>query len=666
MRVRWLVTVLALLVWTGIGRADVEDADAGGDWQQRFADDIAAGERITDFQSHIAVDAGGGLTVTETIAVVATGDQIKRGIYRDFPTIYDGPLWTRVRVPFEVVRVERDGLAEPFHTEAQVNGVRVYIGSKDLALPAGPHTYRLTYRTDRQLGFFADHDELYWNVTGNGWAFPIERATAEVQLPLDPTREHVTLEGYTGSAGSTERALTTAIDRRSGTLRFATTRALDPSEGLTIVASFPKGYVREPTAEERRAAWVQSNYHIVAGVAGLAVVLLYFVVAWLAVGRDPSRGTIIPLFEPPLSLDAAGVRYVRRMAYDERCFTAALVSLGVKGWLRIDEQDGDFTLVRERGRQQPLSGPERRLNSALLGGSERLELKQKNHSRIRSGMDDLRQGLVLEYEGAMFRLNRHWVWPGLALSVCTLFAMGLYGPGAGAGAVATAFIMVWLGVWTFACLSLLEIVRRGWREAVRPGAGGVARVFALFSALVVTAFALPFFAGEAFGIVALGTVTTPWAAPLFLVLGGVNWLFSYLLKQPTRSGQLAIDQIDGFRMYLTTAEGDELRQAPPRTPALFEKMLPYAIALGVEHAWSERFTDVLQAAAARGDQGASGPRWYSGQSWNHVGASHFSSMVGSSLSSAISSSSVAPGSSSGSGGGGSSGGGGGGGGGGGW
>ena len=204
----------------------------------------------------------------------------------------------------------------------------------------------LGYKTTRQLGFFDDHDELYWNVTGNGWAFPIDRATANVVLPPDVPLEGVKLEGYTGSEGAKERALTTAVDRGTGTLRFAASRPLGNYEGLTIVADFPKGYVHEPTFEERRASWLRSNQHLVAGGAGLALVLLYYIVAWTAVGRDPRRGTIIPLFEAPLGLDAAGVRYLSGMGYDERCFTAGLVSLGVKGWLHIDERDGEFTLTR--------------------------------------------------------------------------------------------------------------------------------------------------------------------------------------------------------------------------------------------------------------------------------------------------------------------------------
>ena len=226
-----------------------------------------------------------------------------------------------------------------------------------------------------------------------------------------------------------------------------------------------------------------------------------------------------------------------------------------------------------------------------------------------------------------------------------------------------AFIMVWLGFWSYACLSLFENVRRGWRDASRPGISVGSRVFAIILAVIVTAVALPFFAGEVFGLFAMSQITTVWAIPLLLALVVVNWAFAFLLKQPTKAGQAAMDQIRGFRMYLSTAEGDEFRSAPPRTPELFETMLPFAIALGVESAWGERFNDVLRDAAQNGN----GPRWYGGHSWNEIGAAnHFSSMVGSSLSSAVASSSVAPGSSSGSSGGGSSGGGGGGGGGGGW
>jgi uncharacterized membrane protein len=155
----------------------------------------------------------------------------------------------------------------------------------------------------------------------------------------------------------------------------------------------------------------------------------------------------------------------------------------------------------------------------------------------------------------------------------------------------------------------------------------------------------------------------PLALPLLslpLVVTAFMWI-----DAPTKEGRAVLDRVAGFKQYLSITERERLdRMHPPEdTPELFERYLPYAIALGVENRWADRFAGVLAAAAAQGRQGFT---WYSGSSdpWNHPG--RFVSSVGSSLASTISSASTAPGSSSGSGGGGSSGGGGGGGGGGGW
>jgi uncharacterized membrane protein len=143
-------------------------------------------------------------------------------------------------------------------------------------------------------------------------------------------------------------------------------------------------------------------------------------------------------------------------------------------------------------------------------------------------------------------------------------------------------------------------------------------------------------------------------------------LFYHLLKAPTFAGRKIMDQIEGFKLYLSVAEKERLNllNPPEKTPALFEKYLPYALALDVENAWSEQFSEVLARAGTEAQPYT--PVWYSGSSWDGFHTSRFTDSLGSSFASAISSSSSAPGSSSGSGGGGSSGGGGGGGGGSGW
>lgn len=689
----------ALVAWSGQGRAlaPAEDAPLEPDGVAVEPDDactadgdaadcapaaaaadleiapMESAERIVDYRSRIAVAADGGLTVTETIAVVAAGEEIKRGIYRDFPTMYAQELQldelpslpiVRREVPFEVVAVQRDGHPEPYHTEQQDNGVRVYIGDPDVTLPPGPYTYTLTYTTARQLGFFDDHDELYWNVTGNGWSFPIDRASARVVLPAGIPREQMRLEGYTGRQGSTERHLTSAIDPGSGDLEFTTTAPLDSHEGLTIVAAFPKRFFREPSPQEQRAALLSANPILVIGPVGLLLVILYYAGAWIVVGRDPTRGTIIPLFEPPLGLDAAGLRYVSGMAYDERCFTAALVGIAVKGWARISDDDGTYTVSKAGERHTPLGPAERRVNSALLSDAS-IELKQKNHSKIRAAIRSLREALKGEYDGKMFRANRNWLIPGVVLSVLVVLAAGFSGPFQ--SSFAFGFMMIWLTAWTFACFHLVSRVWSSWRDFLRPGAGVFDRIGSGLLSIIATAFAIPFLFGEAFGLIMMVHATSLLMVPVLLGMVGLNFLFYYLLRQPTLAGRRVMDQIDGFKMYLTTAEGAELAQAAPaKTPQLYERLLPYAIALEVENEWAEQFSSVLEKAAAGGDGQGYQPRWFSGSSFNHFGATHFASAFSSSLGTSIASSSVAPGSSSGSSGGGSSGGGGGGGGGGGW
>src|SRR5215468_217752 len=144
----------------------------------------SAVERILDFVSDATVERNGDLTVTETIAVQAEGNEIRRGIFRDFPTTYhrrrDG---SQVIVGFQVLSVTRNGNAEDFTLENLNNGVRVRIGSANRILNTGRHDYVIKYVTTRQIGFFQDFDELYWNATGNGWNFTIDRAEARITLP---------------------------------------------------------------------------------------------------------------------------------------------------------------------------------------------------------------------------------------------------------------------------------------------------------------------------------------------------------------------------------------------------------------------------------------------------------------------------------------------------
>lgn len=617
----------------------------------------AAEERITRFSSEIEIRPDGGLVVTETIAATVEGQRIRRGIYRDFPTRYRDARGRLVLVGFEVLAVERDGRPERWRLEARGAGVRVWIGDPDVLLEPGRHVWTLRYRTDRQLGFFDRHDELYWNVTGNEWAFAIERAEVLVRLPeAAPILDHA---GYTGPRGAKGGDFE-VLEAAAGRFRARTTRVLGPGEGFTVAVAFPKGIVAAP------AGTVRATGPLWAPVAAVVAVLVFYLLVWWRVGRDPPPGTIVPLFEPPSGMGPAAARYVWRAGSDRRGFVGALLDLGVKRRLRvIEDADGAFRLERTDpppGAGQPTPG-ERALFETLFAGAPVVAVDRGSGPRLRAARAALEAVIETEYEGAVFRRNRGWFALGVVVSLLAVAgAIFLVRPGV---EVVAAGILTGLG---FASLLLrLRHLARRWREASTRLAG-LGRLLPELVALVAftvvpLGFLVLVFAdtgqGVPFALWTPAEIATVGAVPVIVLLQAVFWR---LLHAPTRAGRRLLDELAGFRRYLEVAEEHRLGilHPPELTPELFERYLPWAYALDCEHAWSARFNEVLREAAVTPASG-----WYVGRGIRDpvTLSRHLSRSFAAGVATA---SAPPPGSGSGLGGGGSSGGGGGGGGGGGW
>lgn len=617
-----------------------------------------AEERIVEFASEIDVKPSRELVVTENITVVAEGREIRRGIYRDFPTRYQDRSGERVTVPFEVLGVRRNGQPEDWHTESIDNGVRVYFGSANRMLDPGRHSYELTYRTSRQVGFFEDFDELYFNVTGNAWGFPIEQASVVVNLPAGASREDLRLDAYTGRQGEQGDAAVGEVLSGSR-VRFETTRRLAPGEGLTIAVGFPKGLVNEPTAAEERQMFVQDNRIALIGAIGTVAVVLWYLFAWWRVGRDPDGGAIYPRYDPPEGYSPAMLRYVWKMGYDKTCLAAALVSLAVKGALKL-EKDNDEDYVAERLDGDTESATERKLLTELLEEpGDRLVFEQSNHSEIQAGLKAHEKALSGRMEGRYFQLNRWWVIPGIVISVVTLVAMVLSLPGE--EKFVAGFLAVHQTVWNLGTAVLMMRVYRTWRD--------LEGVTGLIGAVLLTAFSIPFAGASVIVLGLFGNMIGWIPALIVVVIGIVNGLFWSWMRAPTMRGRKLLDHVEGLRLYLTVAERDDFERrhgkAPPQTFEEFERLLPYAVALDAADTWAERFAAQIETAARAGT--AQSRNWYPATiSDGRFTAAGLGSALGSSLASATASASTAPGSSSGGGGGGFSGGGGGGGGGGGW
>lgn len=625
------------------------------------SDDSDETERILAFDSHVTVGDDGSMLVRETIKVHSTGERMQHGIFRWFPTAQQSTLGMRRTESFEIVAVERDGQPEAHHSEEDRDAVVVYFGSSDYLLPPGDHTYVFTYRTGRQLRFFPDHDELYWNATGHHWKFPIDVATTTVVFPERVRNLITALDAYTGYEGEKNRDYSVTRDRESDPVFRA--EKLQPSQGITIVVSFPKGLLREPTKAEQRRQFVADNRAIAVGVTGLALALLYYTLAWMMVGRDPKAGTIVPLYEPQDNLSPAAMRYLERMGFDDKTFTAAVLGLAARGYLTIQQDKHSYTLHRKSGYgvvESKLAADEKTLARKLFASGDTLHLTEHN-SVLQAAQRGLQDALKAQEENVYFLTNSRYLIPGVVLTALAVGLMVVLGGGAGVG----IFMSVWLSGWTFGVVALALMVYHAWK-AVHTGAAAIA------GAVFTTVFALPFFGGEIFGITILWKAVG--ALPVAILFAGVfsGVLFHFLLKAPTKAGRTLMDRVEGFRMFLKAVDGDRINRMsspPDKTPELFERFLPYALALDVEHAWAEQFTQVLATSAGASSQSQSGysPTWYSGAGVGAFSATGFTSSFGSSFSSAMASAtSSASASGSGGGGGGSSGGGGGGGGGGGW
>jgi uncharacterized membrane protein YgcG len=611
-----------------------------------------ADERILRYLSDVQVQKDSSLDVTETIDIRAENNRINHGIYRDFPTHYRGRNGSQVRVGFTFEGATLDGSPVAANTEPYGNGVRIKVGDPDKYVDVGEHSYVLHYRATRQMGRFKDYDELYWNATGNGWIFPIDLAEARIRLPAPVELSRAS--AYTGPEGSTD-SNAEIVDQKPGEISFRTTRPLEPYEGLTVAVAFPKGIVAEAPSRQRAAWWLADYGPPALGLLGLIGLLAFYYVAWQRAGRDPRAGTVVPIFSPPDDLSPAGMRYVTKMGADNRAFAAALVDMGVKGHVKLVEEDrgwlsGKKTRLERLEGSTPLFEDEEAALDRLCRPGDEIMMEQANHSYFSSAKNSLSEVLKTKFEGKSFKRNYGWAAAGLLAFIAVLWL------------TASAVVLALDGaeLWQIGVVAG-SLILSGllWLLFHESAAGKCLLTLVSFAALAI-AFSL--------GMPILGAaLSSGWYLPLVFPLLALPVVISafWWISAPTPEGRTVLDHIAGFKQYLSITEGERLdRLTPPKdTPEIFERYLPYAIALGVENRWAERFAGVLAAAAASGQQGF---LWYSGSSSPWDNPTGFADRVGSSLSSTISSASTAPGSSSGSGGGGSSGGGGGGGGGGGW
>ena len=636
------ILALFLLIF-GFGTAQDVEADAV---QNQY-------EHIYNFHSDITIDKDAQVTVTEKIKIYASGNIFKRGIVRSLPRKRNINGSTK-KIKYDIQSVVRDGAEENYHTEKTSDDLTIYVGNKDVILPPGVYSYEITYKTSDQISFYKEYDEFYWNVNGTLWNLAVDQISAKVTLPANA--EIYQRSCYTGSYGSNASNCTSS-EINTHTIEFAA-KQLNPNEGLTVAVGFAKGVFTPPPPPGPLEKY---------GIFGLlflaAIGLLgWFYSQWQKYGVDPQKPVPYPQFNAPQNLSPASIGYIEKEYYTGSLVSAAIVSLATKGFVKIIEDDKrvlgifggrEYTLEKIKEQDQSLSKEEINLmNNLFFGSAKKVTFDGKYNPDIKKAVDDFQAALQFQHDKFLKEGNNSTKLFLPILIILALYAAGLYASTTitendkllGVGIVLGIAIFVGAIVFSLSYERYIFMKILFWISST---------VLVLMLAFVIW--------GDQYRIENLGF----YSSFGFIILGYISLvLFQYLIKQPTPEKLETLSLIEGFKMYLGTAEEKTLQfhNSPKMTPEVFEKMLPFAMVLGVDKIWGEKFQNMLKNSSLGQENYQS--NWFVGASLMNM---NFASSLNSSLSQSIASSSTQPSSSgSGSSGGGFSGGGGGGGGGGGW
>jgi uncharacterized membrane protein len=295
--------------------------------------------RIARFDTQMAVAQDGVPTVTERLDVVFEGTF--HGIYRDIPIEYPGPHGSNYTLFLKVTGVTDSTGSKLKYDSSTQNGSRhlkIYIPDAVNAT----RTVEIHYTVTNAVRWFDDHDELYWNVTGNDWPVPIDSASAVITFPPNAAGE-LRVQAFTGVYGSQGRDAAAQV--HGNTVSVQTNDPLDMREGLTADVYITKGVLAQPSKLTQAIWFLRSN--IIVLLPLWAFIVMFFF--WWTKGRDPKPDiSVAPMYEPPKDMTPAEVGSLMDDAVKPRDITSTLVDLAVKGYLKIEEKEAKTLLFSHR------------------------------------------------------------------------------------------------------------------------------------------------------------------------------------------------------------------------------------------------------------------------------------------------------------------------------
>jgi uncharacterized membrane protein len=481
--------------------------------------------KIEKFSAEIFVDPDSTLEVTETIQANFIG--VWHGLYRTIPVEYITPQGFNYSL-FVKFEGATDAAGQKLKVESSRQGHylkwKIYIDdATDVE-----RTIQLHYHVRNGLKFFEDHDELYWNVTGDEWDVPIGNASAQIFLP--PGVTGVRTNEFTGSYGS--RAQNAEITATENSVEVSMLRPLAFHEGLTAVVGFDKGFVKEPGTGDLISQFLASNWPLFFPVP------VFLVMFWLWTrGRGPRVGPVAVQYAPPEGMSPAEAGTLVDETAAMRDITATIVDLAVRGYITIEEKE-------------------------------------------KSGV----VGMLLHNKDYVFHLKKGLPeWTGLKAHEISLLG-GIFSNGMLADVELSSLQNVFYKNLPGIKGNIFdELMEHGYFQH-RPDYVRSAFVGGGFFAGVVL-----FLLGNAMAQ-KMGMAPAPFLVAAILS-AGIILGFGWFMPARTADGAKALAGVLGFEDFLSHVEAGHMDKLS-QTPETFEKFLPYAMALGVEKKWVGAFQNI--------------------------------------------------------------------------
>ena len=490
---------------------------------------------IQQFDETVEVNPNGTIEVTETIEARFTGAW--HGIYRTIPVEYDTLQHLNYSLLLEPLSVTDYG-GNPLKYEQKREGR--YLKFK-ISVPHAQDRTRtviIRYRVLNAIRFFDDHDELYWNVTGDEWDVPIRSVSAKIDLPAGVTGLHAI--AFTGVYGSRDRDA--QVEANGNLVEVRTNHPLSYREGLTAVVGWDKGFVQPPSTAMRITLFLRSNWPLFLPVVAFVIMLWL----WWTRGRDPERGSIAVQYEPPDKLTPGECGTLVDNEAAMRDITATLVDLAVKGYLTIEQKDESHLLGLTHSKEYifHLKRPPTEWSAVRPHELEMLSALFDDGSVTSVKLSELQNHFYTHLPAIRSRIFD------------ALMADGYY-------------------------LHRPDTVRQAYI-----GAGIVIGI-------------LLFVFGGALGA-ATGVAHVTWVIAAVLT-AALICILGWFMPARTLTGARTLEKVLGFEQFLGRVESDRLERIV-KTPEMFEKFLPYAMALHCEKKWVAAFAGIAMQP----------PQWYSG------------------------------------------------------